>query len=67
MHWATEFESADPAFAGEMIVATTLAPADGSGTKVTIACKNIPSGIRPEDNEAGCRATLEKVAAFLGG
>lgn len=63
--WATEFESADPAFAGEMIVTTTLAPA-GNGTKITIACENIPSGIRPEDNEAGCRSTLEKLAAFLG-
>jgi uncharacterized protein YndB with AHSA1/START domain len=64
--WATEFESADPSFAGEMIVSTTLAPA-GSGTKVTILCENIPRGIRLEDNEAGCRSTLEKLAAFLGG
>jgi uncharacterized protein YndB with AHSA1/START domain len=64
--WAVEFKSADPSFAGEMIVSTTLAPA-GSGTKVTILCKNIPPGIRPGDNEAGCRSTLEKLAAFLGG
>jgi uncharacterized protein YndB with AHSA1/START domain len=64
--WATEFESADPSFAGEMIVCTTLTPA-GSGTAVTIVCENIPRGIRPEDNEAGCRSTLEKLAAFLGG
>ncbi len=64
--WATEFESADPSFAGEMIVSTTLARA-GSGTKVTILCENIPRGIRPEDNEAGCRSTLEKLASFLDG
>jgi uncharacterized protein YndB with AHSA1/START domain len=64
--WATEFESADPSFAGEMIVSTTLAPS-GNATKVTIRCENIPRGIRPEDNEAGCRATLEKLASFLGG
>jgi uncharacterized protein YndB with AHSA1/START domain len=62
--WAIEFESADPSFAGEMILSTTLAPA-GSGTKVTILCENIPRGIRPEDNEAGCRSTLEKLASFL--
>jgi len=62
--WAVEFESADPSFAGEMIVTTKLAPA-GSGTKVTILCENIPPGIRPEDNEAGCRSTLEKLASFL--
>lgn len=64
--WAVEFESADPSFAGEMIVSTTLAPA-GSGTKVTILCENIPRGIRPEDNEAGCHSTLEKLACFLDG
>jgi uncharacterized protein YndB with AHSA1/START domain len=49
-----------------MIVSTTLAPA-GSGTKVTILCENIPRGIRHEDNEAGCRSTLEKLASFLDG
>lgn len=64
--WAVEFESADRAFAGEMIVSTWLAPAD-SGTEVTIVTDNIPPGIRPQDNEAGCRLTLEKLAAFVGG
>jgi uncharacterized protein YndB with AHSA1/START domain len=64
--WATEFESADPSFAGEMTVSWTLAPAD-RGTKVTVLCENIPCGIRPEDNEAGSRSTLEKLAAFLEG
>lgn len=64
--WAVEFESADPSFAGEMIMSTTLTPANG-GTQVTINCENIPCGIRPEDNEAGCRSTLEKLASFLGG
>jgi len=64
--WAVEFESADPSFAGEMIVSTSLAPS-GSGTKVTICCENLPRGIRPEDNEAGSRLTLEKLASFLGG
>lgn len=64
--WATEFESPDPAFAGEMTVNTTLAP-EGGSTKVTILCENIPRGIRPEDNEAGSRATLKKLASFLSG
>lgn len=64
--WAVTFDAADPSFAGEMIVSTTLAPA-GSGTTVTILCENIPRGIRPEDNEAGCRSTLGKLAAFLEG
>jgi len=64
--WVTQFESDDPSLAGEMIVRTVLAPA-GNGTKVTVVCENIPPGIRLEDNEAGCRSTLAKLAAFLGG
>jgi uncharacterized protein YndB with AHSA1/START domain len=64
--WVTQFESDDPSLAGEMTVRTVLAPA-GNGTKVTIVCENIPPGVRLEDNEAGCRSTLEKLAAFLGG
>jgi uncharacterized protein YndB with AHSA1/START domain len=62
--WATEFESADPSFAGEMILTWTLVSVDG-GTEITALCENIPHGIRPEDNEAGCRSTLENLAAFL--
>jgi uncharacterized protein YndB with AHSA1/START domain len=64
--WAVQFESTDPSFAGEMFVRTLLVPA-GSGTEVTITCENIPRGVRLEDNEAGCRSTLDKLAAFLEG
>ena len=62
--WAVEFESADPSFAGEMTVTASLAPADG-GTRITMLCENIPAGISPADNEAGSRASLEKLAALL--
>jgi hypothetical protein len=48
-----EFESPDPAFAGEMKMIVTLADAEG-GTEVTITCEDIPAGIKPEDNEQGC-------------
>lgn len=49
-----------------MIVATTLKPT-GRGTEVTIHCDDIPPGVRLEDNEAGCRLTLDQLATFLGG
>jgi uncharacterized protein YndB with AHSA1/START domain len=62
--WLTEFESPDPAFAGKMKLTWSLADVEG-GTQVTVLCENIPSGIRPEGNEAGSRSTLEKLAAFL--
>jgi len=34
-------------------------------TEVTIAFENIPQGIRPEDNEAGMRSSLEKLARYV--
>ena len=64
--WKTRFDSPDPAFAGEMTLTVTLAPV-GNGTEVTLRCDDIPSGIRPEDNEAGSRSSLENLAAFLEG
>ena len=61
---AVSFHSADPAFSGEMTFEATFEVAD-SGTEVTIVCTHIPSGIRPEDNEAGCRSSLEKLARYI--
>ena len=58
-----EFQSGDPAFAGAMTITWTLAAA-AKGTEVTILCENVPEGIRPEDHDAGLRATLENLAAF---
>jgi uncharacterized protein YndB with AHSA1/START domain len=62
--WVSEFESDDPGFAGEMKITFSLADADG-GTEVVVLCEDIPKGVRPEDNEMGCRSTLQKLAAFL--
>jgi len=59
-----EFESQDPSFAGEMRMTVSLADANG-GTEITILCEDIPKGIRPEDNELGCKESLQKLAAFL--
>ncbi len=62
--WIVEFEPANPAFAGEMTITTTLADADG-GTEIAMTCDNIPKGIRPEDNAMGCRSSLRNLAALL--
>ena len=61
---AITFDSLDPAFSGEMIMVVTFEAEDG-GTTVSILFQDIPSGIRPEDNEAGTRSTLEKLARFV--
>ena len=61
---AITFDSFDPAFSGEMIMVVTFEAEDG-GTTVSLLFKDIPSGIRPEDNEAGTRSTLEKLARYV--
>jgi uncharacterized protein YndB with AHSA1/START domain len=61
---AIMFDSSDPAFAGEMIMDVTLEAAVG-GTTVIIVFKNIPAGIRPEDNEMGTQLSLEKLARYI--
>jgi uncharacterized protein YndB with AHSA1/START domain len=61
-----EFESRKTGFTGEMRITAQLADVDG-GTEVTYRCENIPPGVRPEDNEAGCRSSLQRLAALLEG
>ena len=61
---AVDFDSPDPAFAGEMTMVVTLEEVDG-GTEVTMLFEDIPPGIRPEDNDAGTRSSLEKLARYV--
>ena len=61
---AITFDTADPAFSGEMIMVVTF-EAENGGTTVSILFKDIPSGIRSEDNEVGTRETLEKLARYV--
>ncbi len=61
---AITFDSDDPDFSGEMTMEVTLDDLDGR-TVVTIAFHNLPSGVRPEDNDAGTRSSLEKLARYL--
>ena len=59
-----EFESEKAEFAGEMRITVQLADVDG-GTEVTYICEDIPPGVRPEDNELGCRLSLQRLATLL--
>jgi uncharacterized protein YndB with AHSA1/START domain len=59
-----KFESRDPRFAGEMTMTTSFTDA-GKGTEVTVLCENLPTGIRPEDNELGCRSSLQNLARLV--
>jgi uncharacterized protein YndB with AHSA1/START domain len=59
-----EFETADAAMRGEMMVTFTLADASG-GTDVLAVHDNLPPGVSPADNETGWRMALDKLAAFV--
>jgi uncharacterized protein YndB with AHSA1/START domain len=59
-----EFETTDPALRGEMTITITLADADG-GTDVLAVHDGLPSGVPTDDNEAGWREALAKLAALV--
>jgi hypothetical protein len=58
---AVRFVTTDPAFFGEMTHTVTFDPVSG-GTEVSLAFENLPPGLRPEDNDAGARLSLEQLA-----
>lgn len=59
-----EFETADPELRGEMTITFTLADADG-GTEVFAVHDGLPPGVSTDDNEAGWRMALAKLAALV--
>lgn len=61
---AITFDATDPALAEPMRMAVSLTEAPG-GTLVTITFIDLPTGIRPEDNELGTRMALDKLARLV--
>lgn len=55
------FDSADPRFAGEMIMTWTFEPVAG-GTRVTVGATHVPPGITQADHLVGLKSTLENLA-----
>jgi uncharacterized protein YndB with AHSA1/START domain len=55
------FDTTDPGLVGEMTMTATFEKISG-GTEVTLVFKNLPPGLRAEDNEAGARSNLEQLA-----
>jgi uncharacterized protein YndB with AHSA1/START domain len=58
------FDTSNPDFAGEMIMEVKLEPI-ANGTRVIISFKDIPRGIKPEDNEAGTISSLKKLEKYV--
>lgn len=61
---AVEFETDDPAMAGEMTITYVLADAEG-GTDLVGIHQNVPPGVPPDDNELGWRMSLAKLAKLV--
>jgi uncharacterized protein YndB with AHSA1/START domain len=59
-----KFESADPAFTGEMKMTTTLHETF-DGTEITFTAEHVPEGISKEDHFKGMTSTLEQLARFI--
>lgn len=59
-----EFETADPSFAGQMTMTTTLSDAP-VGTEVTITHVGLPTGVSTTDNETGTRMALANLARLV--
>jgi uncharacterized protein YndB with AHSA1/START domain len=60
---AVIFNSENSTFSGEMRITWTLESAQ-EGTLVMVRCEDVPDGIRPEDHQAGLKATLSNLALF---
>jgi uncharacterized protein YndB with AHSA1/START domain len=59
-----EFETADPALAGQMTLTTTLVKAD-DGTEVVMVHDGIPDRVPVADNETGTRMALLNLARLV--
>ena len=55
------FDATDPSFAGAMMQTWTL-ESSGHQTTVSVACENVPEGIRPEDHAVGLNSSLQNLA-----
>lgn len=61
---AINFASPNQDLKGEMTMEVILESV-AAGTSVTISFKNIPAGIKKEDNEAGTISSLKKLANYV--
>jgi uncharacterized protein YndB with AHSA1/START domain len=61
-----EFESADPAFHGTMVMTWSIDPAP-EGARVAVRAEKVPPGISARDHRAGLASSLDNLARFVAG
>ncbi len=60
-----EFETTDPELQGEMTITYALAEAPDGGTNLLGVHENLPTGVRPEENELGWSKSIDKLARLV--
>jgi len=60
-----EFETTDPAFAGEMTSTIRLTDADDGGTELFAMHDGLPEAVSEADNETGWREALSRLAELV--
>lgn len=61
-----EFETTEPNLTGAMTITIALTDAEG-GTDLVAVHEGLPAGVAPEDNEAGWRESLVRLAELVEG
>ena len=61
---AVDFDSADPAFSGTMIMTWQVSAIEG-GSRVDIRAEDVPDGISSEDHAVGLASSLANLAAYV--
>lgn len=59
------FDTPNAEFQGEMIMEVGFEPVGKEGTQIIMVFKNIPPGVRPEDNEKGTELSLQKLEQYV--
>lgn len=60
-----EFESDDPAMAGEMTITYALTDTEDGDTCLVGVHENLPPGLSPAQNELGWRMSIDKLARLV--
>lgn len=60
-----EFETTDPELQGEMTITYALAEATDGGTDLVGLHEDLPTGVRPEDNDLGWSISIDNLARLV--
>jgi uncharacterized protein YndB with AHSA1/START domain len=60
-----EFETGDPAMAGELVITWVLRDSAAGGTELEAVHENVPPGVSPAENQVGWEMAVGKLAGLV--